>query len=301
MSAPASTAGKALKLSLMSVLLNLSLALVKGIAGIVGHSQALVADAVESALDVFSGLAVLYGLRIALRPADDDHPYGHGKAEPLAGAVVALALLGGAAGIAISSVSEIMRPHELPATYTLVVLAVVVFLKEGVFRVIAHGGTELGSTALLGDAWHHRSDALTSAAAFAGISVALLGGPGFESADDWAALLACGIIAWNGWRLLQPALAELMDAVPDAGIETAVRASATTVPGVMGIETCLVRKTGLAYLVDLHVEVDGELTVREGHRIAHEAKDAVMAAVPQVLDVLVHVEPVPHPTANTAS
>jgi cation diffusion facilitator family transporter len=186
-------------------------------------------------------------------------------------------------------------PHEPPAAYTLVVLAVVVFLKEGVFRVISHGGSELGSTALLGDAWHHRSDALTSAAAFVGISVALLGGPGYETADDWAALLACGIIAWNGWRLLRPALAELMDEVPNTSTEAAVREAASSVPGVLGIETCLVRKTGLAYLVDLHVEVDGDLTVREGHRIAHESKDAVMAAVPQVLDVLVHVEPVPPP------
>jgi cation diffusion facilitator family transporter len=286
---------KAMRLSLMSVTLNLSLALVKGVAGVMGHSQALIADAVESALDVFSGLAVLYGLRIALRPADDNHPYGHGKAEPLAGAVVALSLLVGAAGIAFTSAHEILVPHEPPAAYTLVVLAVVVFLKEGVFRVISHGGSELGSTALLGDAWHHRSDALTSAAAFVGISVALLGGPGYEAADDWAALLACGIIGWNGWRLLQPALAELMDEVPNTSTEAAVREAASSVPGVLGIETCLVRKTGLAYLVDLHVEVDGDLTVREGHRIAHESKDAVMAAVPQVLDVLVHVEPVPHP------
>jgi cation diffusion facilitator family transporter len=284
---------KALRMTLLSIGLNLLLAFAKGLAGIVGHSQALVADAVESALDVFSGLAVLFGMRIALKPADEDHPYGHGKAEALAAAIVAVSLLAGAAGIAITSVHQIVVQHHLPEPYTLVVLAVVVFLKEGVFRVISRGGTEIGSIALQGDAWHHRSDALTSAAAFVGISVALWGGPGFESADDWAALVACGIIAWNGLRLLRPTLAELMDAAQDSENEQRVRQLAGAVPGVIAIETCLVRKSGLELLVDMHVEVDGELPVREGHRIAHDVKDAVIHHMPHVLDVLVHIEPAP--------
>lgn len=286
-------AGRALRLSLISVGINLLLALAKGVAGIVGHSQALVADAVESALDVFSGVAVLYGMRIALQPADDDHPYGHGKAEALAGAIVAVSLLFGAAGIAVTSIHQILVPHQLPAPYTLLVLAVVVVLKEVIFRVIVRGGSDIGSTALMGDAWHHRSDAITSAAALVGIGIALYGGAGYEAADDWAALVACAVIAWNGYRLLKPTLAELMDAAHDVEMEKRVRAVASSLPGVAGIETCLVRKSGLAVLVDMHVEVDGELSVRDGHRIAHEVKDAVMHSIPQVLDVLVHIEPAP--------
>jgi cation diffusion facilitator family transporter len=290
MPSPISTA---LRFSTLSVVINILLALIKGITGIVGHSQALVADAVESGLDVFSGMAVLYGLRVAAKPADDNHPYGHGKAEPLAAAVVALALLAGAALIAATSIHEILRTHEPPAAYTLPVLLVVIFIKEGLFRVLSRGGESLGSNALIGDAWHHRSDALTSGAAFVGISIALWGGPAYAAADDWAALLACAIIAWNGARLLRPAIAELMDAVPDPEMDRHVRDAASTVPGVFGLETCLIRKTGLTYLVDLHIEVNGDLTVRQGHQIAHEVKDAIMHALPQVQDVLTHIEPAP--------
>lgn len=290
---PAPNTPDALRFPLWSVGVNCALAGCKGTAGILGQSHALVADAVESLLDVFSGLVVLYGLRVATRPADENHPYGHGKAEPLAGAFVALALLAGAAGIAVSSVGEILRPHGSPAPYTLAVLAGVIVIKEGLFRFIIRGGKELESTALMGDAWHHRSDALTSAAAFLGISIALIGGEGYAAADDWAALFACAIIATNGIRLLQPAVLELMDTVPNTHAIDTVRHAAESVSGVHAVETCIVRKTGLEYLVDLHVEVDGDLSVREGHRIAHEVKDEVMKVMPQVLDVLVHIEPAP--------
>ncbi|MFM1921193.1 MAG: hypothetical protein RLZZ303_2827 [Candidatus Hydrogenedentota bacterium] len=286
-------AARAVQFSLLSVTMNTLLALGKGVAGFMGNSQALVADAVESLLDVFSGLVVLYGLRVAARPADANHPYGHGKAEPLSGAFVAMALIGGAAAVAAASAEQLTRPQISPEPYTLLVLVGVIILKEGLFRLIARRGDELQSTALIGDAWHHRSDALTSAAAFVGIGVALLGGDSYAAADDWAALFACVIIALNGFRLLRPALHELMDTAPDGATLEEVRHVAEAVPGVNAVETCVMRKTGFEMLVDLHVEVDGNIPVREGHRIAHEVKDAIKQAMPQVLDVLVHVEPSP--------
>lgn len=293
MSLARENAARAVQFSLLSVTVNTLLALGKGLAGVMGNSQALVADAVESLLDVFSGLVVLYGLRVAARPADANHPYGHGKAEPLSGAFVALALIGGAAMVAAASAEQLTRPQVSPEPYTLVVLVGVILLKEGLFRLIARRGDKLQSTALIGDAWHHRSDALTSAAAFVGIGVALVGGDSFAAADDWAALFACVIIAFNGLRLLRPALHELMDRAPDGAILEHVRRVAEEVPGVDSVETCVMRKTGFELLVDLHVEVDGNMPVREGHRIAHEVKDAIKQAMPQVLDVLVHVEPSP--------
>src|SRR5512143_2982060 len=190
--------------TLVGVLANVLLAAVKAIAGILGNSYALIADAIESASDVGSSLVVLGGIKIASLPADGDHPYGHGKAEPLAAMVVAVALCTAAVGIAIQSVREIITPHHAPAAFTLVVLVLVVVTKETMFRFVARRGREVQSTAMRTDAWHHRSDAITSAAAFVGISVALMGGKGYESADDYAALFASAIIGFNGFRLLRP-------------------------------------------------------------------------------------------------
>ncbi|MCC6143801.1 MAG: cation transporter [Candidatus Hydrogenedentes bacterium] len=277
--------------SLFSVFANIGFALVKGMAGLVGNSNALIADAVESALDVLSSVVVWSGLRIAALPRDDDHPWGHGKAEPLAGAVVALMLLGAAAGIAFKSLEEISRPHAMPAPFTLAVLLAVILIKEGMFRVMAYRARQFHSTSLMSDAWHHRSDAITSVFALVGITVALVGGPRYASADDVAALLACGVIVFNGIRLLRPAIAELMDAAPDPEMGNRVRAVVAQVNGVDDVETCLVRKTGLEYFVDLHVHVDGNLTVHRGHEIAHHAKDQILAELPQVADVMVHIEP----------
>ncbi|GMW01374.1 MAG: cation efflux system protein [Candidatus Hydrogenedentota bacterium] len=276
---------------LCAIFANVALAFVKGMAGVLGHSYALVADALESLLDVFQSLVVYAGLHIAAVPPDDDHPYGHGKAEPLAAVVISLGLLLGALIIAIQSVREILTPHRAPYAFTLVVLVAVVVIKETLFRILDRVGRRIESNAVKSDAWHHRSDALTSIAAFVGISIALIGGKGYEAADDWAALLACGIIAWNGFRLLKPTLNELMDAAPDPSIERDVRLLAMQVEGVVGLDSCWVRKMGFEYFVDLHVEVDGNQTVREGHEIAHRVKDAIRKERPQIRDVLIHVEP----------
>ena len=270
---------------------NILLAIIKIVSGILGNSYALVADGIESTADIVSSLVVLTGLKISTLPADEDHPYGHGKAEPIAGVVVAVALLAAAVFIAVQSIREIITPHHAPAWFTLLVLALVITIKETLFRFVFKVGAELTSTAVKGDAWHHRSDAITSAAAFIGISIALLGGEGYESADDWAALLACAVILFNGYRIFRAALNEIMDAAPPNPLQTEIREIACAVPGVVRIEKCRIRKSGLGLLVEIHVEVDGELTVRRGHEIAHEVSDHLKASSLSVQHVVVHVEP----------
>lgn len=276
---------------LLGVVVNAVLSAAKGIAGVLGNSYALIADAMESGLDVFQSLVVMGGLFIAAAPPDENHPYGHGKAEPLAAAVVAVGLLAGAVLIAVESVREILVPHHAPEPFTLAVLIIVVIAKETMFRIMHRVGRSTNSTAVRTDAWHHRSDAVTSAAAFMGISIALVGGKGWESADDWAALFACLIIGYNGLRLLRPALNEMMDMAPDPAIEAEVREIARGVSGVRGLDSCGVRKMGFDFFVDLHVIVNGDMTVRDGHDVAHRVKDAVRAANPHIRDVLIHVEP----------
>lgn len=277
--------------SFVSVVANPLLALGKIIAGVLGNSYALVADGIESSADVFSSLVVWKALRVSTRPADHDHPYGHGKAESVAGLIVAAALIVAALLIAVQSVREIITPHHAPAAFTLIVLVVVVVTKELLFRYVADAGKALNSIALKSDAWHHRSDAITSVAAFIGIAIALIGGEGYEAADDWAALLACAVIAYNGVQLAKPALAEVMDAAVERETEARVRAIAGAVEGVRQIEKCRIRKSGLGLLMDIHVMVDGDLTVRDGHTIAHQVKDALMTSELAVHDVVVHTEP----------
>lgn len=280
-----------IRLSKLALLINAFLAAAKIATGILGHSYVLIADGIESTADIFSSLVVWSGLRVAVLPADDNHPYGHGKAESVASIVVSLLLLGAALLIAAQSVKEIMTPHQAPHWFTLPVLLAVIVIKETLFRIAFRAGDSLASTALKGDAWHHRSDALTSAAAFLGIAIALIGGPGYENADDWAALLACGVIAWNGLRLLRTALDELMDATVAPEIVAAVRRLAANVDGVIAIDKCRVRKSGLHLALDIHVVVDGNLTVHRGHEIAHQVKDRLLESPHRINDVTVHIEP----------
>lgn len=288
---PAHPALPGVRSTLVGIALNVLLAGVKFAAGVVGHSYALIADATESISDVVTSLVLLIGLRYAMRPPDENHPYGHGKAEPLAATVVSLALFGAAVVIAIESVHEIRTPHSTPHAFTLVVLALVVAVKEGLFRYVLGVGETAASTALKTDAWHHRSDAITSGVAFVGISVALIGGPGWESADDWAALAASGIIMFNAYLLLRPAVLELTDSIPDARLRQQVREVALRVDGVEALDKCYVRKMGFDYYVDLHVIVHREMPVWQGHEIAHQVKDALRDADPRIADVLVHIEP----------
>jgi cation diffusion facilitator family transporter len=282
-----------MRATVVAVLASVVLAAVKIFTGLVGNSYALVADGIESILDIFGSLLVLGGLRLSVVPQTDRFPYGLGKAEPLGALVVATVLIIAAAGISVQAVHEIVVPHTAPAPFTLVVLVAVVVTKELLFRTLSARAKVIGSHGLATDAWHHRSDALTSLAAFVGISTALLLGEGYESADDWAALVACGVIAFNGSRLIRGALVEILDVAAPSNVECELRRVAAEVPGVVGIDVCRIRRSGLAYLVDIHVEVDGSLSVRHGHRLAHDVKDALLTSSIPVLDVLVHIEPAP--------
>ena len=273
------------------LLTNALLVLVKLIAGIVGHANALVADAVESSADIFSSLIVWMGLSIAARPADEDHPYGHGKAEPLAAVVVSLMLLGAAVGISVIAIREIRTPHHLPAPFTLFVAAGVILLKELLYRRVSRVGREVGSTVVVADAWHHRADAISSLAAFIGISIALVGGRGWEAADDWAALAAAIVVAVNGVRTLRPAISGLMDEAPDRSVKERVLLAASEVDGVRSVENLNVRASGLGFYVDLHVKADSKLSLEDAHEIAASVKYAILKAVPSVVGVLVHMEP----------
>jgi cation diffusion facilitator family transporter len=280
-----------LKLSGSAIAINFILALIKIATGIIGNSYALIADGIESTTDIVSSLVVWGGLRISLKPPDKEHPYGHGKAESIAGVVVALSLLGAALIIAVQSIREIRTPHHSPEWYTLVVLAGIILVKETLFRKISDVGQELDSSALKSDAWHHRSDAITSAAAFIGIIVALIGGPGYEVADDWAALLACAVIVFNGVRLLLPALNEVMDGAAPEDIESRIRTISEEVEGVLEIEKCRIRKSGLGLIMDIHVVVQEDLTVKDGHQIGHDVKDRLLESNLKISDVTVHIEP----------
>ena len=288
---PTNRLQRGLRATFAGMAVNVVLSGTKLAAGIAGHSHALIADAVESFADIFSSLIVWRGLVVAAAPPDEEHPYGHGKAEPIASAIVAAMLLGAALWIAITAFGEITKPHLSPAPFTLIVLVLVVMVKEGMFRFVSREGKTLDSSAVRTDAWHHRSDAITSVAAGVGISVSLIGGKGFEAADDVAAIAAAGVIAWNGWRLLRPALNELMDTAPSREVIDQIRQIATATPGVDGVEKCIVRKVGYQYFVDIHVEVDPQMTVLHSHEIAHDVKDKIRDTMPAVSNVLVHIEP----------
>jgi cation diffusion facilitator family transporter len=273
--------------SLIGIAINFLLASLKCLTGLVGHSFALVADGIESFSDVISSSVVYWGLRFAIKPPDQDHPYGHGKAEPAAAAIVGVALLVAGIAIAIESVVLIRTPHKLPKAYTLWVLLAVMVIKAVLSRYVSRVSRKVDSTALRADAWHHFSDVITSAFAFVGISAALIARN--PTADDWAALCAAPI--FGGWRQLVSPMAELLDTAPNPEIEKRVRAVAQSVPSVIGLEKCFVRKVGFRYYVDLHVVMRGDLTVREGHLIAHQVENKVLERVNRVSAVMVHIEP----------
>jgi cation diffusion facilitator family transporter len=273
------------------MLANVGLAIVKLLAGVVGHSYVLIADAIESAADVFSSVIVWGGLRIASRDADEAYPFGYGRAEALSAAIVALMLLGASVGIAIEAVREIRTPHHGPAPFTLAVLAAAIVTKELLFRRVFAVGADTGSRAVQAEAWHHRSDAITSTAAFIGITVALAGGPGWESADDWAALAAAAVIVTNGGLMLRLAVHDLMDRVPGGDLLERITAAATGTGGVLAVEKLKARKVGLGYWVDLHVQADPAMSLHEAHILSGKVKSAIRRAVPAVQGVLIHMEP----------
>ncbi len=291
MSDPTAHLANGRRLARMGLVANALLALTKGVAGVLGNSYALIADAVESVTDIAGSLVVWGGLRLSSRDADDDHPYGHGKAEPLAAAAVGVMLVGAAIGIAIQAAGEIVTPHHAPAPFTLIVLVIVVIVKETLFRRVLRAAEATGSNAMGADAWHHRSDAITSGVVFVGIAAALIGGAGYEWCDDVAAIIAAVIIVINAARILRPALHELMDGAPDDEFFGAVSLAALSVPGVQHIEKVRARRVGTQFDVDLHVQADPAMALRDAHVLGGCVKTAIREALPSACHVLVHMEP----------
>jgi cation diffusion facilitator family transporter len=288
---PTNRLKRGLRATFTGLAINVVLSASKFVAGIFGHSHALIADAVESLADIFSSLVVWRGLVVAAEPADEDHPYGHGKAEPIAAAVVSIMLMLAAGWIVFSAARSIPSPRPAPKALTLLVLVGVIAIKEGLFRFVHRESESVQSSAVRADAWHHRSDAICSLAAAIGISVALIGGKGYEKADDIAAMVAAVVIAFNGWLLLRPAINDLMDRSPSRTLVERIRRIAESVPEVQGVEQCRARKMGHQYYVDMHLEVDPKMTVQHAHDIAHDVKNKVRSKIPHVRDVLVHIEP----------
>jgi cation diffusion facilitator family transporter len=285
---------QAKRTALFSVVTNTLLAGVKGTAGLIGHSDALLADAIESCADIFSSFLVLIGIQYASKPADEDHPYGHGKAEPLVTFAVVGFLLVSATIIAVESIRHLTEKQEQPAFFTLYVLAAIILIKELSYQYVYRKGQQTNSTSLKADAWHHRSDAISSLIAFLGILATFVFGKGFEKADDWAALIASFFIVYNAYRIFRPALGEIMDEHTHHDLINQIHLSAAEVPGVLGIEKCWARKNGMTYVVDLHLELDGNLSVTEGHAISHALKDHLMLAFPYLTEILIHIEPAPN-------
>lgn len=287
------TEQQAIKTVYFSIFSNAALALIKGLAGFFGNSYALIADAIESTTDIFASLLVLFGFKYAQRPADENHPYGHGKIEPLITFIVVAFLISSAGLIAYESILHIQEPHSAPSSWTLFVLAGIIIWKEVSYRIVMRKSMETHSTSLKADAWHHRSDALSSVMAFIGISIALALGEGYESADDWAALAASGFILYNSYKIFRPALGEIMDEHQYDELIDLIRKESAQVEGVYFTEKCFIRKSGTKYLIDLHAVVNGAISVRDGHQISHQLKDHLKNVIPNVGHVLIHIEPSP--------
>lgn len=282
---------KAIKATYFSIIGNSTLALIKGLAGFFGNSYALVADAIESTTDIFASLLVLFGIKYSSKPADDNHPYGHGRAEPLITFLVVGFLITSATIIGYESIMNIQTPHELPKPWTLFVLGAIILWKEYSFRLVMKRSRETNSSSLKADAWHHRSDALTSVAAFIGISIALFFGKGYESADDWAALFASLFIFYNSYLIFRPALGEIMDEHLYDDLVVKIRQFSKEVEGILDTEKCFIRKAGMKYHVDLHARVNGYISVTEGHDLSHKLKDTLQEKIPELGNVLIHIEP----------
>ena len=281
----------AIRTTYFSIIGNVLLALIKGLAGVFGNSYVLITDAIESTTDIFSSFLVLIGFKYAERPADENHPYGHGKIEPIITFGVVAFLFFSAIVIAYKSILNIQTPHKLPEPWTLIVLGVIIIWKEISFQIVIKKSKQTHSTSLKADAWHHRSDAITSVMAFIGISIAIMLGDGYEAADDWAALFAAAFILYNCYLILRPALGEVMDEQLYADLIIEIRAKSIQVDGVIDTEKCFIRKAGMKYHIYLHAIVDGNISVKVGHDIAHNLKDYLLTEIPNIGNVFIHVEP----------
>ncbi|WP_268223363.1 cation diffusion facilitator family transporter [Sinomicrobium oceani] len=281
----------AIRATYFSIIGNILLAAVKLVSGFLGNSYALIADGMESTTDIFSSFFVLIGFKYAQRPPDENHPYGHSRIEPLITFLVVAFLVTSATVIAYESIVNIRTPHKIPEVWTLIVLLMIILWKEASYRYVLRKSKKINSSSLRADAWHHRSDAITSVAAFIGISVALIFGKGYETADDWAALFASGFILYNAYLIFRPALSEIMDEHTYDDMVENIREISLTVKGITGTEKCFVRKAGMKYLVELHAMVDGKITVEDGHYLAHKLQDKLQNEIPEISHITIHIEP----------
>jgi cation diffusion facilitator family transporter len=282
---------KATHTTLFSIVGSGVLVAVKLFAGLLGNSFALVADGIESSADILSSLFVLIGIRYAAQPADKNHPYGHGKIEPMITFIVVAFLFFSAGFIIWQSIYNIQHAHEQPKVWTLYVLIGIILWKEVSYRFVMKRAKELNSSSLKADAWHHRSDAITSLAAFVGITLAIYLGEGYEALDDWAALIASGFIVYNAYKIFRPALSEVMDEHVYPDLESDIHCISKQVSGVVNTEKCYIRKAGMVFHVELHARVDANISVREGHIISHRLKDTLNEQLPQLGNVVIHIEP----------
>lgn len=280
--------------ALLGLGVNLVLGLVKLFGGLSGDSFALLADAVNSLGDVFTSVVVLLALQVAQRPPDKEHPYGHTRAEAIAASNVALLIILSALWVGWEAIQRLNVQHDVPPPWTLWIAGVNVVIKESLYQYKVRVAKRTGSVAILANAWDHRSDALCALAVLVGLGIVRWGGPGFISADEMASLVVVAAIVGSGVFLFRKSVHELMDVQAEADFLIAVRRSAAGAPGVQGVEKLWIRKSGLEFLADIHLEVDPQLTVAEGHRIGHVVKDRLLHEFPNLRDVLVHLEPYPH-------
>ncbi len=285
---------EAMRAAGLGLAVNMCLGIVKLIGGLIGQSFALIADAVNSLGDVVTSLAVLFALRLAQQPADDEHPYGHTRAEAIAGSNLALLVIVSALLVGWESVQRISVLHELPPVWTLWIAAANVLIKEGMYRYKLSVSRRTGSSALMANAWDHRSDAFCSLAVLIGLGIVRWGGPAWIGADEVSALVVVAAIVWSGAKLFRSSSSELMDSQAEHQLVCEIRQAAAAVPQVRAVEKLLVRKSGLEYFADIHIQVDAQITVEEGHRIGHAVKDRLTTRFKSLRDVLVHLEPYPH-------
>lgn len=280
-----------LKASLFSIIGNTILALLKGTAGVIGHSYALIADAIESTTDIISSIIVMFGVQYALKKPNKLHPYGYGKIEPILTIMVGALLFTSGCIIAYHSIDNIYIPHKVPSAWTLYVVGPIIIWKEISFQWVMQKAKKTNSSSLKADAWHHRADAITSLSAFIGISISLFFGDKYANADDYAALFAAIFIFYNSYKLVRPAFDEILDKQIYNNITDEVTQIASTLPEIDSIEKCYVRKAGMFYFIDLHARIQKDITVEEGHIRAHHLKKVIEQKIPSVLEVMIHIEP----------
>jgi cation diffusion facilitator family transporter len=279
------------RVTAVGLVANLALGLIKLVAGIIGHSFALLSDGVHSICDSFNSVIVLASLYVAQRPADRQHPYGHTRAEAVGSLSLAWIIAFTAVLIGWEAVSRFLEPHHIPEAWTLWVAIANTIVKEALYRVNRHVGQRVGSQAVVTNAWDHRIDAFCSLAVVAGIGAVGWGGERFAWADAAAALVVVAIILWSAYELLLTSASELLDQQADDNVVDEIRAAARQVPGVRGVEKLLVRRSGMELFADMHVEVDPNLSVDRGHKIGHDVKSRLLDEFTALRDVLVHLEP----------